>query len=58
VSRHDDDQEAAKLLARAAMERLRRLPKMSDGPRDARKGDRWLPWHFKPKTDEPEKDPL
>ena len=25
-----------------------RLPALSDGPRDVRRGDCWLPWHFLP----------
>jgi hypothetical protein len=25
----------------------RDLPNLSTGPRDFRKGDRWLPWHFR-----------
>ncbi len=41
-----DRDEEVRLAAIAARERLRRLPKMSSGPRDVRKGDRWLPWHY------------
>ncbi|MGP0069141.1 MAG: hypothetical protein ACLQGP_36770 [Isosphaeraceae bacterium] len=29
----------------------RDLPDMSPGPRDFRKGDRWLPWHAGPTSD-------
>jgi hypothetical protein len=32
---------------RPARRSWRDLPNMSTGPRDYRKGDRWLPWHFK-----------
>ena len=32
---------------RLVRRRLRDLPAMSDGPRDVRRGDRWLPWHFR-----------
>lgn len=44
----DDEIEAA-LAARLARERLRKLPKLSSGPRDVRppRRDRWLPWHFR-----------
>ena len=37
----DEDWERAK----AARQRLRDLPLMSGGPRDVRRGQRWLDWH-------------
>jgi TubC N-terminal docking domain len=37
--------EAARPTARRSW---RDLPDISSGPRDYRKGDRWLPWHFNP----------
>jgi len=40
------ERELAEAIYRAR-QRLRRLPRMSPGPRDVRKGDRWLPWHFR-----------
>ena len=40
-----DEQIEATYFAR---QRIRDLPKMSSGPRDFRRGDRWLPWHFGP----------
>ena len=39
--------EEMRLRLHRSWERIRRLPPMSDGPRDVRRGDRWLPWHFR-----------
>lgn len=45
--REPDEAERRQEAERLARERLRSAARTSRGPRDVRRGDRWLPWHFR-----------
>ena len=45
MTRPADDDEARLAEFASARGRWRRAPNMSDGPRDYRRGARWLEWH-------------